>query len=143
MRNLALVALLAGTAGLAACAPVAEPAVAANSVCGTYGYVDVNNDGFITGDEWNTFRTNAYGFWDVDKDGRISRSEFENCYRAGGFYREAYYHPDYWTNYWTAFDANGDGYLSADEYWSAATWSRIDRNHNGRIDSDEWTWWNM
>jgi hypothetical protein len=143
MCKLGLVALLATTAGIAACAPVAEPATASNTICGTYGYVDVNNDGFITGDEWNTYRTNAYGFWDADKDGRISRSEFENCYRAGGFYRDAYYNPDYWTNYWTAFDANGDGYLSADEYWSAATWTRIDRNHNGRIDSDEWVWWNM
>ena len=142
MRDIALVSLLVGAAGLAACAPVAEPATASNTVCGTYGYVDVN-DGFITGDEWNTYRTNAYGFWDTNKDGRIARSEFENCYRAGGFYRDAYYSPDYWTNYWTAFDANGDGYLSADEYWSAATWTRIDRNHNGRIDSDEWVWWNM
>ena len=144
MRSIFTASLLAGVASLAACAaPMAEPATAANSVCGTYGYVDVNNDGFITGDEWNTFRTNAYGFWDVDKDGRISRSEFENCYRAGGFYRTAYYNPDYSTNYWTTFDANNDGYLSSDEYWSAAAWTRIDRNNNGRIDSNEWIWWPM
>jgi hypothetical protein len=141
MKQLALSVLLAGTAALAACATVPAATVAANNVCGTYGYVDVNNDGFISGDEWNTYRTNAYGFWDVNKDGRISRSEFENCYRAGGFYREAYYNPDYWTNYWSAFDANNDGFLSADEYWSAAAWSRIDRNANGRIDADEWVWW--
>ena len=133
--------LLAGLAGLAACAPVAEPATASNTTCGTYGYIDVNNDGFITGDEWNTYRTNAYGFWDLNKDGRIDRAEFENCWRGGGFYRDAYYNPSYWSNYWSAFDANGDGYLSNDEYWSAATWTRIDRNHNGRIDSDEWVWW--
>ena len=100
--------LLASVAGLAACAPVAEPATASNTTCGTYGYIDVNNDGFITGDEWNTYRTNAYGFWDVNKDGRIDRAEFENCWRGGGFYRDAYYNPDDWSNYWTAFDANGD-----------------------------------
>jgi len=41
------------------------------------------------------------------------------------------------------FDANGDGYLSADEYWSAEAWTRVDRNHNGRIDADEWVWWPM
>jgi hypothetical protein len=44
---------------------------------------------------------------------------------------------------WTAFDANKDDYLSADEYWSASAWARIDRNNNGRIDSNEWTWWPM
>jgi hypothetical protein len=146
MRKL-LIPLLAGTAAITAgCAvepaPV-RPATAAEAaaVCGTYGYVDVNNDGFITGDEWNTYRTGAYGFWDTDKDGRISRSEFERCWRAGGFYRQAYSNPDYWTYYWSAFDANGDGFLSSDEYWSAAAWARIDANHNGRIDSNEWVWW--
>jgi hypothetical protein len=140
--------LLTSGAALAGC--MAEPApvrpattAEAAAVCGTYGYVDVNNDGVITGDEWNTYRSGAYGFWDTNKDGRISRSEFERCWRAGGFYREAYYNPDYWTNYWTAFDANGDGYLSNDEYWSAAAWARIDKNGNGRIDSNEWVWWPM
>ena len=145
MRKLLIGTLMGGAAlAIAGCATVPATTVAANgNVCGTYGYVDVNNDGFISGDEWNTYRTNAYGFWDLDKDGRISRSEFENCWRAGGFYRDAYYQPGYWTNYWTAFDANGDGYLSNDEYWSAAAWSRIDRNHNGRIDADEYVWWSM
>src|SRR5687767_15991208 len=119
MRTLALSALLATSAAFAACAPVAPVATTAGAnVCGTYGYVDVNNDGFISGSEWNTFRTSTYSHWDVNADGRISRSEFENCYRAGGFYREAYYNPDYWTNYWSTFDANGAGYPSSDEYWS-------------------------
>ncbi len=144
MRKLTLPILLGGAAVIAACAPVAPAPVAVASgagVCGTYGYVDVNNDGFISGSEWNTYRTSTYSYWDTNGDGRISRSEFERCYRAGGFYREAYYNPDYWTNYWSGFDANGDGYLSADEYWSASAWTRIDRNGNGRIDADEWVWW--
>ena len=145
MRKL-IIPLLVSTAGLAGCAvepaPV-RPATAAEAAaaCGNYGYVDVNNDGFISGDEWNTYRTSTYGFWDTNGDGRISRGEFERCYRAGGFYRTAYYDPDYWTDYWTGFDANGDGYLSADEYWSTNAWARVDVNHNGRIDADEWRWW--
>ena len=144
MRKLAI-PLLAGAAMFAAgCttypAPV-RPVMAAGSACGTYGYVDINNDTMITGDEWNTYRTSTYGFWDTNRDGRISRAEFENCYRAGGFYRDAYYRPDYWTHYWSAFDTNGDGWLSNDEYWSASAWSRIDVNRNGRIDSNEWMWW--
>lgn len=144
MRMLLVTTSIAGALSVAACAtPMAEPATAANTRCGTYGYIDVNNDGFITGPEWNTYRSNAYGYWDVNKDGRIGRAEFENCWRGGGFYRDAAYSPDYWNNYWTAFDANADGYLSADEYWSASTWARIDRNNNGRIDQNEWTWWSM
>jgi len=141
MRKL-LIPLLAGTAALAGCATYAPVRpVASNTACGTYGYVDVNNDGFITGDEWNTYRSSTYDFWDANRDGRISRMEFENCYRGGGFYRTAYYNADYWPYYWSAFDANGDGYLSNDEYWSASAWARIDANHNGRIDSNEWVWW--
>jgi hypothetical protein len=146
MKPLVIAALLTGAAGISACetSPPAAPAAAvaaAGGVCGSYGYIDVNNDGIISGDEWNTFHARTYGDWDLNHDGRVSRSEFETCYRGGGFYRTAYYNPDYWTNYWSAFDVNGDGYLSADEYWSAAAWGQIDRNHNGRIDSDEWVWW--
>lgn len=143
MRSLNLMILLGGTAVIAACAPAPAPVAVAStaSTCGTYGYVDVNNDGFIAGSEWNTYRTSTYGYWDLDRDGRISRAEFENCYRAGGFYQTAYYNPEYWNYYWTGFDANRDGYLSTDEYWSASAWTRIDRNSNGRIDADEWVWW--
>ena len=139
MRNLILTGLLAGTAAaLTACATVAP---APGAMCGTYGYVDVNNDGFITGSEWNTYRTSAYSHWDLNADGRISRAEFDNCWRAGGFYRDPYYNAGYAPYYWSAFDTNADGYLSADEYWSAQAWTRIDANGNGRIDSNEWVWW--
>ena len=141
MRKLALAALLASAAALGGCASVPATPVAGTNACGTYGYVDVNNDGFISGTEWNTYRTSTYSYWDTNRDGRVDRSEFENCWRAGGFYRDAYYNADYWNYYWSAFDANGDGFLSADEYWSALAWGRIDRNGNGRIDSDEWRWW--
>ena len=104
--------------------PAAAPVAVANGgVCGSYGYIDLNNDGFISGDEWNTFHTRTYGDWDINHDGRVSQSEFENCYRAGGFYRTSYYNPDYWNYYWRGFDANGDGYLSADEYWAPSSWS--------------------
>ena len=142
MRSVLVAGQVSGAAMLAGCATVpAGPPMAARDICGTYGYVDVNNDGFISGDEWNTFRTGAYGFWDTDRDGRIDRGEFERCWRAGGFYRDAYYNPDYWPHYWAVFDTNNDGFLSADEYWSASAWARIDVNRNGRIDANEFVWW--
>lgn len=144
MKILALSALLAGAAALGGC--VTEPAAPVGTVatagpCSSSGYVDVNNDGWISGAEWNTWRTRGYADWDSNRDGRVSRTEFERCYRAGGFYRENYYDPTHWTSYWTSFDANNDGFLSADEYWSGSVFTRADRNGNGRIDSDEWTWW--
>ncbi len=145
MKILALSALLSGAAALGGC--VTEPAARVGTVatagpCSSSGYVDVNNDGWISGDEWNTWRSRGYAAWDSNHDGRVSRVEFERCYRAGGFYRDTYYKPDYWTNYWTAFDTDNDGYLSADEYWATSVYDRADRNHNGRIDADEYVWWN-
>ena len=144
MKPIRLAILLAGSAGLAACATYPAPVpIASNTVCGSYGYVDRNNDGMISGDEWNSYRSGAYTYWDVNHDGRIDRTEFQNCWQAGGFYNGSYYQPNYWNQYWTAFDANGDGYLDANEYWSAHAWARIDRNHNGIMDSNEWNWWDM
>ena len=144
MRGIGLAITLAGSAGLAACATYPAPApMAQNNVCAGYGYVDVNNDGMISGDEWNSYRTGAYSYWDTNRDGRIDRTEFNACWQAGGFYRDAAYNPTYYNQYWTAFDANGDGYLSNDEYWSSAAWARIDRNGNGRVDADEYVWWSM
>ena len=141
MRKLIFPVLLA-SAAVAACAPAVAPVTTAGTnACGTYGYVDINNDGFISGDEWTTYRTSTYSFWDTNADGRISQAEFADCWRAGGFYRDAYYNRDYWQNYWTGFDADRDGYLDANEYWSSSAWERADRNRNGRIDSDEWVWW--
>lgn len=147
MKTLIIASVVGGAASLGACAtePAAAPVAAvaaAGGTCSASSPIDVNGDGWISGDEWNTFHTSSYGVWDTNRDGRVSRSEFEACYRAGGFYAANYYKPEYWWNYWSAFDANGDGYLSGDEYWSPETWARIDRNHNGRIDADEWVWWN-
>ena len=148
MRKFLSCALLAGSTGLAACAyqPVPAPApaaVAANGhVCAT-GSIDANNDGAVTAAEWNGWRTNGFGYWDINNDNRVDRSEFQSCYMAGGFYPSTYYNPGYWNYSWTTFDVNHDGYLTADEYWSAQAWTSVDRNHNGILDSNEWNWWDM
>lgn len=103
--------------------------------CGSYR-LDADGDGRVSNAEYNTYRSGAYGAWDTNRDGRISRAEYADCWYGGGFYptyqRQAY-EPS-----WTAFDANNDGYLSSDEYWSAAQWSRLDRNNDGILDSSEW-----
>ena len=145
MKTLIIASVVGGAASLGACAEPAPAPVAAvaraEGTCSASSPIDVNGDGWISGDEWNRFHTSSFGAWDTNRDGRVSRREFEACYRAGGFYLARNYQPEYWTNYWSAFDKNGDGYLTGDEYWSPETWARIDRNHNDRIDADEWVWW--
>ena len=140
MRSMHFIVLAASAAALAGCATYGAP-VGTAAACGTYCYVDINNDGYVTNAEWDAYRTGSYGYWDMNRDGRISRAEFQNCYQGGGFYRDAYYNRDYWQNYYTGFDANRDGYITSDEYWSTAAWARADRNRNGRIDANEWQWW--
>lgn len=109
--------------------------------CSSYGYVDRDADGYVEADEWTAYRAGGFGAWDVNANGRIEQNEFRDCWYGGGFYGPAYYNRDHWDRYWSGFDANSDGWLSADEYWSASTWSRLDRNANGRVDADEWVWW--
>lgn len=103
--------------------------------------LDRDKDGLIEVDEWNVYRAGGYSSWDVNRDGRVDRTEFTNCWNAGGFYPPVAYSPEYESHYWSAFDANNDGWLSPDEYWGAAAWSRLDRNRNGILDRDEWRWW--
>ena len=143
MRTLALTPLLAGAAMIAGCATAPPAAVTADGrVCAT-GSIDADGNGAVTAAEWNAWRASGFAAWDLNGDNRVDRTEFESCYTAGGFYPVANYNPAYWTNYWTTFDANADGYLSADEYWSAQAWTRVDGNNNGIIDSSEWVWWPM
>ena len=142
MKTVTLALLAAGAAAVAGCATTTAPAPEVAGACGTYGLIDNNRDGIVTQAEWNQFRAANFPAWDADADGRLDRAEFENCYRAGGFLGADGYDPNFWAQYWAAFDANNDGFLSPDEYWSDRAWTGIDANRNGRIDANEWMWWN-
>jgi hypothetical protein len=107
------------------------------AACGSLR-LDANGDGRVSRAEYDAYHSGAYGAWDVNHDGRISRAEYANCWYGGGFYptyKREYYEPS-----WTAFDANGDGYLSADEYYSGTYWANLDRNGDGVVDATEWPW---
>lgn len=150
MRNGIAIGLLSSAVVLAGCntvrgvgSDIASVATAFDpnrtyATCGTYGLVDRNGDGRISTDEWNAYRTSGYASWDVNHDGRIDRNEYANCWYGGGFYPK--YNRATWEPSYRAFDVNGDGYLSADEYWGTTAWSQYDRNHDGVIDSSEWPW---
>ncbi len=106
--------------------------------CGTYGPIDHDNDGKISSAEWNAYRLGGYRGWDLNGDGRISRREYANCWYGGGFYPT--YTKAAWEPSYVAFDANNDGWISSDEYYSTAAWSPLDRNGDGYIDATEWPW---
>jgi hypothetical protein len=152
MRIPALVAMVAATAALSACTTYGTPmtraganahlaaATSAGAVCGTYGLMDRNGDGHVSKAEWDAYRTGAYSAWDTDHDGRIDRAEFERCYAANGFYAPKYYNGAYGSNYYSAFDPNKTGYISTDDFFNDRTFDMMDRNHDGMIEGDEWTW---
>ena len=149
MRTLIVSGLLASAALLAGCntvrgvsSDVASVAAAFDpnatyTRCGS-AVLDSNADGRISTAEWNAYRGGGYASWDVNGDGRITQAEYSNCWYGGGFYQT--YNRATWEPSYRAFDSNGDGWLSADEYWSSSTWTQYDRNADGVIDSSEWPW---
>lgn len=141
MRILATSLLLAGAAAIAGCA-TNQPAMADAGITGmcVNRSIDTDSNGMISAAEWNAWRASGFSQWDRNGDSRIDENEFRGCFTAGGFYPANYYDPNSWNRYWVTFDANRDGYLTADEYWSAQSWSTIDRNRNGIIDTNEWNW---
>src|SRR5687768_11241768 len=76
MRKTIMPVLLAGSAALAGCTTYDEPMATAATAeraaaCGTYGYIDRDNDGYVEADEWTTYRTSAYASWDANGNGQI------------------------------------------------------------------------
>src|SRR3989337_839660 len=147
MRISKAAALLTSAALLAGCNTVRGVASDVSSVasafdpnatytpCGSAA-LDANADGRISTAEWNNYRTAGYSNWDTNRDGRITQAEYANCWYGGGFYPT--YNRATWETSYRAFDTNGDGWLSADEYWGTTAWPQYDRNRDGVIARAEW-----
>jgi predicted small secreted protein len=106
------------------------------ATCGSYGLIDRNGDGRISGEEWNAYRAAAFAAWDANGNGRVGQREFANCWYGGGFW-SSYNRPN-WRPAFDAFDLNRDGFITADEFFGTSAWSRLDPNNTGYITA--WPW---
>ena len=106
------------------------------AVCGSYGMVDRNNDARIGRDEWLAYGGGAFASWDANGNGRIGRGEFANCWYGGGF--ATTYNRANWQPAFDALDVNRDGVITANEFFSATAWARLDPNNTGYITA--WPW---
>lgn len=106
-------------------------------VCGSYGLVDQDADGRISRAEWVNYGGAQFASWDVNANGTISQAEFANCWYGGGF-ATTYNRPN-WQPAFAALDLNGDLVITADEFFSAGTWVRLDPSGTGYITAWPWT----
>jgi predicted small secreted protein len=147
MRKL-LIPLLASAAVLSACNTVRGAAADVESVanafdpnthyavCGTYGMLDRDRDGRISRAEWLAYGPAEFASWDANRNGHIGKGEFAQCWYGGGFWNG--YNRSNWQPAFAALDLNGDGVITPDEFFSAATWGRLDPSGTGYITA--WPW---
>jgi Ca2+-binding EF-hand superfamily protein len=91
------------------------------SVGDRFGYLDVNNNGYIDRNEWDGSLDTFYQL-DRNGDNRITRAEM-NGGRRGTF---------------QTLDTNGDNRISLGEWqWSHRSFDQMDRNGDGVITRDE------
>lgn len=139
--------MLAGAAALSACSAITEGfglgsrdgvAQLAEWRCDAPGPIDMDADGLVRASEWSRYSRLAYSAWDEDGNGRVTRAEFDDCW---GTEQGATVQPaSAAESAWAAFNPDGNDYLSSYEFWSQATWTRLDANRNGVADAGEWTW---
>jgi predicted small secreted protein len=143
-----LITLLASAAVLSGCNTVRGAAADVESVanafdpnvhyavCGTYGMLDRNGDGRISRAEWVAYGPAEFASWDANHNGRIGKGEFSRCWYGGGFWNT--YNRSNWEPAFAALDLNGDGVITPNEFFGAATWARLDPNNTGFITA--WPW---
>ena len=86
-----------------------------------FGYLDVNNNGYIERNEWDGSLDTFYNL-DANNDNRLTRAEL-NRGRRDNF---------------ASIDANGDGRISLGEWqWSHRSFDDMDTNRDGIIDRNE------
>ena len=91
---------------------------------------DSNSDRNFDRNEFSGYGDRGFLAWDKDKDQRLSTSEFESGWSEAGW-RDS-------QTALTAFDDNGDTFLSNEEFFGEDEFGEWDANANGVLESNEW-----
>jgi hypothetical protein len=107
-----------------------------------FGKMDVDNDGFVTQEEYLA----PFDMWDTDKDGTLSKEEWIKNH--GGSMKgkkrgKKSFHGDAGFLPFDKVDADGNGFITDDEYAAkypstAGGFGLIDGDKSGDVDADEW-----
>ncbi|MBS0385461.1 MAG: EF-hand domain-containing protein [Proteobacteria bacterium] len=106
---------------------------------GFFMRADANNDGVVTRQEFESFRTTEFARLDANHDGQLSQDEFRAGRRWGGPGGPGQSRGDRQEDRMARLDANHDGNISREEFLvpANAAFDRLDANHDGMISAQE------
>jgi hypothetical protein len=105
--------------------------VTADPPAGTSAGWDTNNDRNFDRAEFTGYGDRGFLGWDNDNDRRLSRTEFDAGWTEAGWREPG--------TAFTAFDDNNDTFLGEDEFFGEDEFTEWDRNANGMLETEEWT----
>ena len=121
----AWIVLLSGAALLAAgCAPM-DPEVGDDD----FGVWDLDDDGYLGDDEFETAWDSKFAARDVDDSGYLEQDEWDVGLQANG--------TDYGAYDYRAWDVDDDGLVDPDEFATGA-FETLDADADRRVGRDEW-----
>jgi Ca2+-binding EF-hand superfamily protein len=112
---------------------------------------DRNHDGVVTRDEWRFSADQEFEFLDTNGDQTLSAAELNSGGQSSwsGYANSGAYGDSYGTRRWssrtpnerfTRLDTDRDGAIIRSEWrWNPASFDKLDANHDGSINQDEFT----
>ena len=104
--------------------------------------MDVNKDGTVSQEEFQTFRANHFAEADKNGDGALSQSDFEAMAKLKEQERQKAMEKareKRRLEHFKSLDANGDGTVSQEEFTKKGErqFIRMDRNDDGQLNKDD------